>query len=103
VLKMSVGQRLSTAPWSLPFIWSLIIGAAAWITDLIIRVVKDSRVPLDLFDLPSLDVLSILTLASMTMLFLAWLAIAVVLFRSVPIGAKKWIVLSALPVIALSI
>ena len=103
VLKMSVGQRLSTAPWSLPFIWSLIIGAAAWITDLIIRVVKDSRVPLDLFDLPSLDVLSILTLASMTMLFLAWLAIAVVLLRSVPIGAKKWIVLSAVPVIALSI
>jgi signal transduction histidine kinase len=94
----SLRSRLSV-PWTI-FIWCILFTFGAGITDIVIGAVKDSRVQLDLFHLPSLDILSVLVLASMTMFFASWVLAAVSLIGPAIRSDVRSVLLSCIGVAA---
>ncbi len=61
---------------------------AAWINDVMIALVRDSRIPLDLFHAQSLDVTSAITLFAIAFLLFAWVLLADAFTRWVAPGMK---------------
>ena len=63
-----------------------LVAFAAWINDVMIALVRDSRIPLDLFHAQSLDGTSIITLVAIAFLLFSWLLLADALVRWVALG-----------------
>lgn len=92
--RREAGLSRTVAPafrW-VPPTWCGLLLAAAWVTDIIIGLVNDSRVDLDLYHVQSLNGTSAAALSGIALLFVAWLMFADLCLRRLVLGNPSWAV-----------